>query len=210
MKIIIFGATGTIGQALVKQSLEAGHEVTAFCRDNTKLTISSHPNLYHINSDVLNEGSVEHAVKGQDAVCIVLGSGKNRKSTIRSQGTQVILKAMKTNGIKRLICQSTLGTGDSKQNLNFFWKHIMFGWFLKKIFIDHVRQENFVRNSSIDWTIVRPSAFTDGPITEKYIHGFGPHQKGLSLKIARNDVAHFILKELSTNEYIQQAVSISN
>ena len=64
--------------------------------------------------------------------------------------------------------------------------------------------------SGLDYTIVRPSAFTDGEVTGNYKIGFGGNAKGLSLKIARADVADFILKQVPANNYLNRAVSISN
>jgi len=120
MNVIVFGSTGTIGKHLIKQSLEKGYQVTAFCRDRKKLNEVNHPNLIIAIGDVFNINDVTKAIKGQDVVIITLGSGKNRKSIVRSEGTKNIISAMKTNGLNRLICQSTLGTGDSNNNLNFF------------------------------------------------------------------------------------------
>ena len=116
---------------------------------------------------------------------------------------------MKSNGIKRLICQTTLGAGDSHENLNFFWKYIMFGWFLKQVFLDHELQEKYVKNSGLDWTIVRPAAFTDGDKTEIYKHGFGANEKAVKLKISRADVADFILKQVSNKSYLYQTPGLS-
>ena len=198
MKIIIFGSTGTIGKHLVEQSLEKGYEVTAFSRNKGNLNQFNHPNLKKLEGDVFNVNDCQHAINGQDVVIIVLGSGKSRQSTVRSEGTKNIIAAMKMSGVKRLICQSTLGAGESKGNLNFFWKHIMFGWFLKQVFLDHELQEEYVRNSGLDWTIVRPAAFTDGEKTGKYKHGFNATDKSLKLKIARADVADFILKQIES------------
>jgi uncharacterized protein YbjT (DUF2867 family) len=89
----------------------------------------------------------------------------SRKSLIRSQGTMNVIQAMQKHGVRRLICQSTLGAHESWSNLNFFWKRIMFGALLKPVFLDHELQEKLVRASGLDWTIVRPSAFADGPAT---------------------------------------------
>ena len=194
MKIIIFGATGTIGKHLVEQSLEKGYEVSAFSRNKGNLNMFNHPNLKKLEGDVFSANDCQQTINGQDVVIIVLGSGKSRKSVVRSEGTKNIIAAMKMGGVKRLICQSTLGAGESKGNLNFFWKHIMFGWFLKQVFLDHELQENYVRNSELDWTIVRPAAFTDGEKTGNYKHGFDATDKSLKLKIARADVAYFILQ----------------
>lgn len=153
--------------------------------------------------------SVERAMKGQDAVVCVLGSGKSLTSTIRSEGTNQIIQAMEQNGIRRLICQSTLGAGDSWGNLGFYWKHVMFGFILRKVFADHQRQERYVKQSHLDWTIVRPSAFIDGPKTGTYRHGFPGNDKTSQLKIARADVADFLLKQLTTDAYLGKTPSLS-
>jgi uncharacterized protein YbjT (DUF2867 family) len=209
MKVIVFGSTGTIGKHLIEQSLEKGYKVSAFCRNADKLKNMTNPNLTTIEGDVFNPEDVLDAIKGQDVVCITLGSGKDRKSVVRSQGTKNIIEAMKINGVKRLICQTTLGTGDSKIHLNFFWKNIMFGWFLKKIFLDHELQEKYVMQSGLDWTIVRPSAFTDGEKTSNYLHGFNAANIRLKLKISRADVADFILKQLQTDKYLHATPGVS-
>ena len=123
MNLLIFGATGGTGRQLVKQALEQGHKVTAFARDPAKLDIK-HTNLKVVQGNVMDLTSVEKAVQGQDAVVCVLGSGRKIKGRIRSEGTQQIISTMEKAGIRRFICQSTLGAGDSWGNLNFFWKYI--------------------------------------------------------------------------------------
>jgi putative NADH-flavin reductase len=209
MKVIVFGSTGTIGKHLIEQSLNEGHHVTAFLRDSGKLENIKRKNLSLFEGDVLNKINVESAIENHDAVIIALGAGKDRKSTIRSQGTKVIIEAMKTKGVKRLICNSTLGVGESNNNLNFFWKHIMFGWFLKKAFLDHVLQEKYVKESGLEWTIVRPAAFTDGQKTSTYKHGFDSNDKSTQLKISRADVADFIINQLNNKNYLHKTPGLS-
>ena len=209
MRVIVFGASGTVGQHVVTQALEDGYQVSAFCRNTSNLPQAGHPKLQTIAGDVFDPESVSRAVQGHDVVCIALGSGKSRKSVVRSVGTKHIIEAMQQHGVQRLICQSTLGTGDSNNNLNFFWKRIMFGWFLKQVFLDHELQEQYVRNSGLNWTIVRPGAFTDGPKTGQYQHGFAPTHKQLTLKISRADVADFILRQLRSSEYLHQSPGLS-
>lgn len=208
-KIIVFGSTGTVGKKIVEQSLEKGYEVLAFCRDRQKLKDFAHPYLRIIEGDVFNLKDVNQAVKGQEIVIITLGSGKSRTSIVRSEGTKNIIHAMGVNGVSRLICQSTLGTGDSNDNLNFFWKHIMFGWFLKRVFLDHELQEKYVKSSNLEWTIVRPSSFTDGERTGNYLHGFNSDDKSTKLKISRADVADFILKQVTDQKYLHQTPGLS-
>ncbi|MGF1461341.1 MAG: NAD(P)-dependent oxidoreductase [Leptolyngbyaceae cyanobacterium] len=208
MKLVIFGATGTVGRQVVQQALEQGHTVTAFARNLTKLDIQ-HPHLSFIPGDVMDASAVEQAVRGQDAVVCVLGSGKKVTGTVRSEGTQRIIQAMEKVGVRRLICQSTLGAGDSWSNLDFYWKYIMFGFILRQVFADHERQEALVRNSSLDWTIVRPSAFIDGPRTGHYRHSFPSTDRNITLQISRADVADFILKQLSDQSSLHQTPSLS-
>lgn len=208
MKAIVFGATGTIGRHLVEQALAKGYQVTAFCRNPDAIELQN-PNLKLVKGDVFNKKEVQHAVQGQDVVCIALGSGKKRKGNVRSKGTQHVIDAMQMHGVKRLICQTTLGIGDSQGNLNFFWKRIMFGWFLKEVFQDHVLQEGYVRDSGLDWTIVRPAAFTDGSQTGNYRHGFSAHEAGLKLKISRADVANFMIGQFSNMQYLHQTPGLS-
>jgi len=208
MKLVIFGATGTVGEQAVHQALEQGHTVTAFARNLTKLDIQ-HPHLRLTPGDVMNGAAVEAAIQGQDAVVCVLGAGKQLKSTIRSEGTQQIIQAMQQVGVRRFICLSTLGSGDSWGNLDFYWKYIMFGFILRQVFADHQRQEALVKSSGLDWTIVRPGALTDGPRTGQYRHGFPSSDRNITLQISRADVADFILKQLSDQSSLYQSPSLS-
>lgn len=111
MKIIVFGATGTVGIEIVKQSLTNGHEVTAFVRNAEKLSSFKHENLKIVQGDVLNAADVKHALQDQEVVLCALGDGS--KGKVRAAGTENIIRAMHCAGVRRLICQSTLGAGDS-------------------------------------------------------------------------------------------------
>ncbi len=208
MKLVIFGATGSIGSQVVEQALEQGHTVTAFTRNPDKLNIQ-HPRLNIFTGDVMNQTLVEQAVIGHDVAICVLGSGKKLTGNVRSQGTKNIIQALEKVGVRRFICQSTLGTGDSWGNLNFYWKYIMFGFILKKVFADHQIQEQYVRQSNLDWTIIRPGAFIEGKLTGQYRHGFSSSDRTSSLTISRPDVAEFILKQLTDNTYLCKAASLS-
>ena len=208
MKLIVFGATSSVGLPLIQQATRQGHSVTAFTRDPSKLAHLSAQNLCVVKGDVLNKAEVISAIQHHDAVVCVLGDG--RKGIVRAEGTRNIIDAMHLHGLKRLICQTTLGLGDSSGNLNFFWKYIMFGWLLKKAFLDHRLQEKHILESGLDYTIVRPSAFTNGDITNGYKIGFDENIKNLILKIARADVADFMLQQVCSTKYLKQAVSISN
>jgi len=208
MKLIIFGASGTIGRQLVEQALEQGHQVTAFARRPEKLALS-HAHLNCHAGDVLDHDTVMNAVSGHDAVIIALGAG--RKGNVRSAGTGNILAAMRQQGVLRLVCLSTIGAGDSHNLLNFFWKRIMFGMLLKEAMADHEAQEALIRQSGrdVEWVIVRPGGFTDGPATGQYQHGKFSAGKKLELKVSRADIASFMLQQLTSDVYLRQSPVVS-
>ncbi|MBT8119815.1 MAG: SDR family oxidoreductase [Gammaproteobacteria bacterium] len=206
MKVIIFGASGSIGRNLVSQALEQGHAVTAFVRDPARFDMQ-HDKLSIAVGDVLEATSVQKAVAGHDAVMCTIGAG--RKGGVRAEGTRNIIAAMKAASVRRLICQSTLGIGESWNNLNVFWKYLMFGLFIRPAFLDHVEQEKLVRESGLDWSIVRPAAFTDGGLTGQYRHGFPATANDTKLEISRADVADFMLKNLVDNTYLRKTPGLS-
>jgi putative NADH-flavin reductase len=108
MKVIVFGATGTVGRLAVEDLLKAGHTVTAFARSPRKLNLSD-PKLRLVAGDAMTLSDVTDAVAGHDAVVVTLGAGMSRKSKIRSQGTMNVIKAMQAHGVRRLIAQSHSG-----------------------------------------------------------------------------------------------------
>ena len=208
MRLVVFGSTGGTGRELLERALEQDHEVVAYARDPTKLNHLKHARLEVIRGDVLDSVGVESAVVGQQAVLCTIGAGAKR-TTLREEGTRNIVEAMVRAGVKRLICQSSLGVGDSRANLSFFTKHIIVSIFLRHAFADHERQEAVVKQSSLDWTIVRPPHLTVGPRTGTYRHGFPVTDKHISAKISRADVADFMLKQLTDNMYIRQTPGVS-
>lgn len=206
MKIVVFGATGTTGSAVVERALELGYTVTAFVRSPEKVTIQ-HPNLTIFQGDVLDAVSVEMAVQGQDAVISSLGAGLN--GTIRSQGTLNIIRAMEKHNVRRFISQSSLGVGDSRRNLNFYWKYVMFGMLLRRAYADHGVQERYIKESNLDWTIVRPGALKEGDRTGNYHHGFAPNVKDIALEISIPDTADFMVQQVQDNTYLHSAPALS-
>jgi putative NADH-flavin reductase len=205
MKVVVFGATGTVGRLVVEQALQQGHAVTAFTRNPARMP-QQHERLQIAAGDVTDLDPVQRVVSGQDAVIVTLGAG--RKGNVRADGTRTIVEAMERTGVRRLICQSTLGVGDSRGNLNFLWKYVMFGLLLRAAYDDHVRQEEYVKRSSLGWTIVRPSAFTDGPRTGRYERDFASDHK-TKLKISRADVADFLVGQLTDATYLHRTPAIS-
>ena len=208
MKLLVFGSTGSTGRELVRQALERGHDVTAYARNPAKIDDIQHANIRVVRGDVLDPAAVESAVAGQEAVLSAIGAGAGRTS-LREDGTRNIIEAMQRTGVRRLIVQSSLGVGDSRANLSFFTKYIVVSIFLRHAFADHERQEAAVKQSSLDWTIVRPPYLTDGARTRAYRHGFPITDTSIKGKISRADVADFMLEQLTHDTYLHQTVGVS-
>lgn len=206
MKLIVFGATGKTGLEIVKQSLAQEYEVTAFVRSPSKMTLEN-DHLQLITGDVCDFTAVTQAVQGQDGVICSLGTNSLGRTTVRSEGTDNIIKAMEENHVKRLLVVSAMGIGESWSTLSSTNK-IFFNTVLRNTRKDHEKQEALVKESNLDWTIVRPSGLTDTPITENY--GVGENIAAETSRIARADVAHFIVKELEDNAFVCKAVTITN
>ena len=207
MKLTVFGATGGTGSEVVKQALEAGHEVTAFVRDVTRLSIQNE-NLTIVTGDVLDPASVAPAVQGQDAVVCALGAGSDlKKTTVRTTGTENIIQGMETHGVKRLMVVTAMGTGESWGDMSLLNK-FFYAVLLKNAREDHEAQEAAVKESSLDWTIIRPSGLTDEPQTGVY--SVGENISAKTSKIPRADVADLIVNELGQSALIHKAITITN
>lgn len=203
MNILIVGATRGIGRQLLEQALTAGHAVTALVR-NPQTLATQNAQLRILKGDILDSDSVALAMAGQEAVCCTIGVKVPWiQVTVFSEGTKNLLQAMKKAGIKRLVCVTGIGAGDSKGHGGFFYDTIFLPTLLRTIYADKDRQESLIIASNVDWTIVRPGFLTNGPLTENY--RVLTKMTGVSAgKISRADVAHFILTELNSKHYLRQ------
>jgi putative NADH-flavin reductase len=205
MQIALFGVTGGTGRQVLEQALAAGHRVTALVRDPTKLG-QANGGLTVIEGNVLNRSDVARTVAGSDAVICALGNTRNNPATVVSTGTQNIVEAMRQHNVRRLIVVTSLGVGDSKEQVPFFFK--VLSWtVLRNAMREKAAQEAIVRASGLDWTIVRPGGLTDGPRTGRYRAGLDPKIK--AGQIARADVAAFLLQQLTDQTFLHQTPAIT-
>ncbi|MEI6683742.1 MAG: NAD(P)-binding oxidoreductase [Bacteroidota bacterium] len=204
MKIAVFGATGKTGILIVYQALNQGHEVTAFARDPSKVTIR-HTHLRIVKGDVTEMEMVKQAVTGQDAVLCALGVAKNKPGTTLSEGTRNILTAMETEGVRRFICMSSAGILGN--DAGFWFGRIFMPLFLNHIFEDKKRQAEVIKASALEWVIIRPTALTDSPKTNTYKINPGVPT---STTVPRADVADFMLKLITDKRYDRTLPAISS
>ncbi|HEY7462138.1 MAG TPA: SDR family oxidoreductase [Gemmatimonadota bacterium] len=208
MRLLIIGATGGTGRQLVAQALDRGHRVTAFARSPWKIK-ERHPRLTVVQGDVLDRLSVEAAVRDQDAVLCALGHRRwFYPNVILSTGTWNILGAMDGNGVRRFICLTSLGVGDSFARLGLLHTLFVIPFVLPFYFWDKERQEEIIRESDLDWVIVRPGVLTDDPPRGGYHHGPRAGHWLWTPRISRADVADFMLNQLSNNTYLRESPGI--
>jgi len=209
MKLVIFGAIGHVGQHLVAQALEQGHQVTAFTRSPEKLR-QTHKNLRLFQGDVLNGTQVTAAIPGHDVVLVAVGMPLRNKDQLRAKGTGNIVSAMQQTGVKRLICLSGMGANDSHAMLPALYKYLLVPLLMRHLYRDHELQENIVTTSGLDWTLARPAAFdVKGDHTGEYWHGFDPRDRKLKVKISTADVADFMLRQIDNDTYLHKAPCLS-
>jgi len=203
MNVLILGATGSVGRHLVPQALAHGHEVTTLVRNPAKLE-THHERLRVLQGDALDASAADGAVQGQDAVIMALGRSNHRKpTTMFSDATGVLVTAMENHGVKRLVCITGIGAGDSRGHGGFWYDRLIFPLITKQTYLDKGRQEELIRNSSLDWIIVRPASFTNGPL-----HGnlrVATELSGVTIRsISRADTAAFVLQQLTDNTYLRK------
>jgi len=198
-KVLIIGASKGIGQEAIRQSLAAGHTVAAFSRSATQTPIY-HPALTKTDGDALDKQAVRNAIDGVDVVIQSLGISLNARTVIHpvtlfSKATRVLVDAMADAGVKRLICVTGFGAGDSADKGGLLFQALARQGILKQAYDDKDVQEWIIRNSDLDWTIARPGLLTNGPHTGHYRILSEPKEWRTG-KISRANVADFLVKEI--------------
>ncbi|MBK1645818.1 epimerase [Thiocapsa imhoffii] len=203
MQIALFGATGGTGRQVLEQALASGHQVRVLLRDPTKLEPA--PGLTLVCGDVLDPAATRRCVEGSQAVICLLGSGVG-SAPVEALGTQSILDAMTTHGVHRLIAVTSMGVGDSREQVSAEFQRAM-DTVLQPIIAAKTEQERLIQNSGLDWTIVRPGGLSDGPRTGNYRSS---NERSLMAGlISRADVAEFVLHQLTDATNLNQCVAVT-
>lgn len=206
MKIIVFGATSETGKQIVNQALQAGHEVTVFVRDANKLGVTNEK-LNVITGDALNTQQADDAIKGKDAVLSTLGP-KGKPAVMAAESTKNIVSAMQKHGVKKIIVISVAGIAVAQDKRGKSFIDTLIKFFLKDVFIDRENQIKVLEASSVEWVAVRVPRLTNDAPTGNVKVFFG--NPSPSMKITRADVAGFMLKQLTDNQWLRQAPIVHN
>ena len=208
MKVLIIGATGGTGRILLDKALEQGHEVTGLARNPSAVA----PRDYRprvLQGNALDPDAVEAAVAGQDAVLSALGTRSTKPTTLFSASTANLIGAMNKHGVRRLICLTGIGAGDSKGHGGFLYDRVLLPFVVRNQYADKDRQEEIVRRSGLEWVIVRPARLTDESATGEY-QVFLSGDSYRATTISREDVADFLLAQLTEDRYVHKTPVISD
>ena len=219
-RITIFAASGGIGRQVLAQAVAAGHDVTAVVRNPKKL--SGEVRVVTADLAAPDPVALASAVEGADAVLSALGPRSNSEAGIASRGTRAVVQAMQATGVRRIVVVSAApistvpspgrprppkhdpGDGFFIRNLGVPLVKAVF----RKHYADLALMEDILRDSGLDWTVVRPPRLTSRPLTGIYRTAY-PQNLRRGLTISRADVAHLMLRVLEQPETIQQAIGIA-
>ena len=206
MNVVVIGAAGKTGQLVVERAINAGHQVTAFVHSAEGYTAPT--NVRVVVGDASDQNAVDQAVADQQAVIDAIGGDKPfLKTDLERTAAQTIVNAMQQHGVNRLIAVSMWGVGDSKEHAGFFYEHLVLPTFLRGAREDKTAMENTIQHSNLQYVIVRPPYLSDDA-AKGSVHIITGDEKADS--ITRADLAQFIVDQLSSDSYVNQAIIVAN
>jgi uncharacterized protein YbjT (DUF2867 family) len=202
-KILVLGATGATGRLIVSQAVARGYDVTVLVRSAEKASDLKGAKV--IVGDARDETVLRQAVKGRDAVVSALGTPASpfREVTLLSIATRALVSAMKAEQVSRLVCITGMGAGDSAGHGGFLFDNLIFPLLLRKVYADKDRQEAIVRDSGLDWVLVRPSVLNNKPgrDTIRALTDLSSFHGGT---ISRANVASFVLEQVRDDTWVHR------
>src|SRR3954449_5848205 len=207
-KILVLGATGATGRLIVNQAAARGYEVTVLARSADKASDITGAKL--IVGDARDEAALREALKGRDAVVSALGTPASpfREVTLLSTATRLLVSAMKAEQVSRLVCITGMGAGDSAGHGGFLFDRLIMPLLLRNVYADKNRQEAIVRESGLDWVLVRPSMLNDKPGRDsiRVLTDLSNFHGGT---ISRENVARFVLDQLHADAWLHRSPLIT-
>lgn len=209
--VLVIGASKGVGLETTRQALEGGHQVRALARSEAGIRLSDQK-LEKIQGDALNRRDIEAALDGIDVVIQALGISSLgdllRPVSLFSDATRVLVSAMEGKAVKRLICVTGFGAGDSRASISCL-QRLPFQMVFGRAYADKTVQERMIKDSSLDWTIARPGVLTNGRRTRRYriLDEPSAWRNGI---ISRADVADFLVRQIEGRTYLRKAPVLVN
>lgn len=213
MNITVFGATGAIGQLVTQLALDHGDFVKAYVRTPKKISLK-HPNLSLVQGELSNSSTIEKAVAESDVVISTLGPASDMsrklKGTPIADGHELIIKAMKKHNKKRFITLATpaLQSDDDKKNMSTILPGVLAKILLPNGYAEMKKMEGIIKQSYLDWTVVRiinPNVKYTG---QSYDYSFGDQSAKIS--VSRENVAKFMYSAARDTQLIRKMPIIYN
>lgn len=204
MRVIAFGTTSQLGRQVWRKALDAGHHVTVFGRSATRLS-EEEPALKPIRGDLIDAGAVAKAVAHHDAVMICLGTDYKEENAQPAPSTNIIVNALVRHGVRRLVVATTTGEGLHTDKISIMDRTmrlvlprfaawigpsggVVGGYGGYGMHGGHAPQEDIIKDSPLDWTIVRAPVIND-----TLPRGWAER----AANVSREDVASFMVKQLT-------------
>ncbi|MGK6323349.1 NAD(P)-dependent oxidoreductase [Sphingomonas sp. DT-51] len=206
--VLVLGATGGTGRRIVEQAQVRGLRVSALVR--SRASADGLGDARVVLGDARDTAALREALRGQDAVVSALGTPASpfRKVTLLSEATRALVDAMRAQDVRRLVAITGMGTGDSRGHGGPLFDRLIFPLLLRHVYADKDRQETIVRDSDLDWTLVRPAVLSDAPARGRVraLEDLSGFHGGT---ISRTDVATFVLDALDSSTWRQHAPLIA-
>jgi len=209
MKLVVFGATGRTGRAVVEQALAEGHQVRTLARSPERAVLPEGVEI--LRGDVRDADVVSDIVNGAEAVVSCLGARLSQtfgaEGRVNTYGMPNIVAAMRKRGARRIIAMSSYGAGDSLSRLGVMARFGM-STVMRGVIADMNSLEETLQASDLDWTVVRPVNLRDGPPAGNLVVD-RPGAIGASDWVRRADVAAFMLASLDDAATFRRALLLS-
>ena len=204
MNITVVGGSRGTGALVAAQAAAAGHVVRTVSR-----TLGAPiPGVEQLTLDATDATALQPAVAGADAVVVTVGATAKTGETPRTDITRAVITAMKAEGVRRVVAQSSWGVGDSYGSMPFVMRRVVVPLILKQALVDHGLQEEALAASGLDWTVIRPGGLTDDDSRGAVRLAAGDGSSGSLGRIARTDVAAMLLAAVDDASTIGHAFTI--
>ncbi len=206
MNVLILGATGGTGLEIVKRAIERNHSVTAFVR-SSKALARFDGSVNAVEGNLLDRDQLARVIAGHDAVLSAFGSRDPKsREPIMAPFARSLVTAMTDRGVRRLVI---LSVAFLFRNAIVPPAYPLGQLFLKHYVDDCAAMEEIVRNSALDWTVVRPPALTNKPHAGMYRVGV-ERLPFMGLMTSRANVADFMIRAIEGADYRREVVGIAD
>jgi putative NADH-flavin reductase len=211
MKLLLLGATGRTGKQILEHALERGHIVHVLVRDKQKVK-NNHPSLVLFEGKPDDKAALLNAMRGCEAVISALNISRTSDfpwSPLRSPKDllSIVMKYISELAtelhIRRIIFVSAWGVAETRKDIPGWFRWFIEHSNIRYPYLDHERQEEVLKKTSLEWTGVRAVGLTNSTKKKEVLVSFNKQPKP-RLLISRYNLAGFVLDILEKNLYIQE------